>query len=62
MWYCFYFFSLKLFYKVFKPLLNRKEECGLHRRLIISHAVDAHYNVEINEFYEKQYVAFTEYH
>lgn len=61
MWYFFNFFSLKLFYTAFKLWLNRKEECGIHR-LIISHAVDVHYNVETNEIYKKQYGAFTEYH
>lgn len=61
MWFFKFFFSLKLFHTVFKPWLNGKEECGIHK-LIISHAVDAHYNVEINEIYEKQYVAFTEYY
>lgn len=57
----FIFFSLKLFYTAFKLWLNGKEECGIHR-LIISHAVDAHYNVETYEIYKKQYGAFTEYH
>lgn len=61
MWHCFYLFSLKHFYTVFKPWVKGKEECGLHR-LIISHAVDAHYNMKVNEIYEKQYVAFTECH